>query len=376
MLPSCKETWRHKYSHIFNPLLYEPLLPSHRDSNHVDQEDIDDLIAKFTHSDEEDIELLEQILCHVSPSDQSLNDEGLTLLHIAAKKGYQRCLDILLKHGVNNWTDAQNIMCKRHGQTPLHFASMNGFENCIHTLLNAKADPTKQNFSKKTPLHYACGFGYSSCADALLNHSLGKWKIIDSRTTTDEKALINIRDDNGQTALHHAVIDGNVSTVKILLEAKANVFLLDDDHRSAMDIAKSMTSHEHAEITKLLELRNPHSTIKLPSNDTALPSTLFEGLQISPATNSPATSPSTLFEGLLINQTDSIRKNELNYLKKSSSSSPLPPDHILVEQKISIPIDRWVVLQSGMLVAEPTTGTILVHPSKYVADCFVTQTYS
>jgi hypothetical protein len=30
-----------------------------------------------------------------------------------------------------------------------------------------------------------------------------------------------------------------------------------------------------------------------------------------------------------------------------------------------VPAGRWVVLQSGMLVAEPTSGTILVHDSRY-----------
>jgi hypothetical protein len=371
-------------STIANPMLYEPLLVigGTVGGGALSQEDVDDidaLLDRFTHSTTEELSVLEQLLQYVAPEDQSFNDEGLTILHIAAKKGYQHSLDILIKHSANSWISVPNIMCKRNGHTPLHLAAMYGHESCLHTLLNAKADPTIANFAKKTALHYACSFGYVTCVDAILNHTMGRWKLSSSsvESPSNKTLLINMQDNFGHTSLHLACIDGNCAVVRLLLQAHASVSLVDDENRTALGIARTFsTSPEHLEIVRQLEAAS--STLgKKPVVDKSFASTivnpdmdtLFQGMHVSDSQSNAGSVKMTggagdvLFDGLVIRGSPSRSPINVNYhTPKSFLTSPVatPPS-----PATCVPAGRWVVLQSGMLVAEPTSGTILVHDSRY-----------
>ena len=301
--------WHHHYSgSIANPLLYEPLLaPSESLTGMLsqeDQDDVDALLASFTASTAEDISVMEQILHSVSPEDQSFNDEGLTLLHLAAKKGFQQSLELLLHHSINSWMTVQNIACTRNGHTPLHLAAMYGFEHCVHTLLNAKADPTIQNFAMKTALHYASAFGYCACVNAILNHTLGRWKPTSTTRPNKEKVLLNMQDNYGHTALHLAAIDGNVAVVRILLEAHASVALVDDEQRSALSIAQTLAegsgSPEHMEMVQLLRMARGTGVSTATAASAAASSPIAHSQTHSQTSNREEISPpsSLLFEGM------------------------------------------------------------------------------
>lgn len=376
--------WRqHHYHSSFahsSPLLYEPLLAAVSSLsgtpafNQAEQEDIDALLNHFSASTLEEIPVLEQLLRFVSPEDQSFSDEGLTLLHIAAKKGFQHSIEILLKHSENSWIAVQNIACKRHGHTPLHLAAMYGFDQCVHTLLNAKADPTIINFAKKTALHYASSYGYSACVNAILNHALGKWKISAASASTSsaskEKSLLNMQDSYGHTALHLAVIDGNVTVVQILLQSHANVTLQDDEQRTALDIARALAeagSPEHAEMVRMLERgklkEKTNSGQHIQHTTASPPSLLFEGMNFSSSFNSLAPPHATvLFDGMAMHPPP---RHPSPSISRAVSVSGVSVSKVSDTKFDLVPAGRWVVLQSGMLVAEPSGGRVLVHDSRY-----------
>lgn len=67
---------------------------------------------------------------------------NLTPLHVAAKNGYQRIVQLLIESGANFNAQTQMILIILifYGETPLHFAAMNGHDNIVNDLLNAGAD--------------------------------------------------------------------------------------------------------------------------------------------------------------------------------------------------------------------------------------------
>lgn len=66
----------------------------------------------------------------------------LTPLHVAAKNGHRRIVQILIESGANYNAQTQMVftILLFYGETPLHFAAMNGHEDVMNDLLNAGAD--------------------------------------------------------------------------------------------------------------------------------------------------------------------------------------------------------------------------------------------
>lgn len=390
-----KHWWHHPGEAIDNPMLFESLLATGSEAlSLADEDSINDLLVEFSESLTEDVSLVEQLLKLVAPEDQSLNDEGLTLLHIAAKKGFNQCLDILIKQSNNSWVSVPNITCKRYGHTPLHLAAKYGFDRCVHTLLNAKADPAILNFAKKTALHYACSFGYVACADAILNHTMGRWRLSTSSISASnkrERALIDMQDEFGLTALHLATVDGNSAIVRMLLQSHADTTLVDDGNRTALTIARTFdSSPEHLDIVRQLEYELtssphhlPHShehsvasaipkASSLKSSNTS-PPLLFEGMhlrvdssvQLGTELSDTSAGDDPLFAGLQVHNDVPLSVTTTTTFRAKSPrmiAAPRPVSHSPAQT--IVPAGRWVVLQSGMLVAEPSSGSILVHDSR------------
>lgn len=63
-----------------------------------------------------------------------VNEQGQTLLHVAAHEGHVEIVDFLLRCGAN--LDARN----RHGNTPLHCAVVSGREKIVQALVGAGAN--------------------------------------------------------------------------------------------------------------------------------------------------------------------------------------------------------------------------------------------
>ena len=98
--------------------------------------------------------------------------------------------------------------------TLLSFASAVGFDGCCRLLLARGADP---NLSEggASPIHWACGSGEGPTRVA------GKCECV--RHLLDAGAEVDLCDERGDTALHHACGFRYVPIVKLLIQRGANI---------------------------------------------------------------------------------------------------------------------------------------------------------
>ncbi|XP_067057907.1 uncharacterized protein [Acropora muricata] len=113
---------------------------------------------------------------------------GFSPLHLAAKYGYHRVADLLMKYG------ADPNMGDCNGSTPLHIASCHGMSAVISLLVDNGADIDAKSLNGSTPLH--------SAAVCLAKGSIGLLFDLRSNYLTADK--------KGMSALHYAIKDVEV----------------------------------------------------------------------------------------------------------------------------------------------------------------------
>ena len=131
------------------------------------------------------------------------------------------------------------------GYKPIHFAiDSHFFSNRILKFLlkQGGVDYLTENEEKKTPLHIAICKKNLEAIELLLL----------------AKANLNKRDAIGNTALHYASLNGLESVVNNLLDANANTDIVNNDGKTALDIAKSQNNEV---IIKALETKSKKSNI-------------------------------------------------------------------------------------------------------------------
>ncbi|VDP77989.1 unnamed protein product [Echinostoma caproni] len=97
-----------------------------------------------------------RLLLRKAPSVVSeLDEDGNSAIHLAAAKGHQKVIDLLLKCGAA--VDSRNSM----RWAPLDCAAANGHRACAQFLL--------ENDSPTTPLHLACKHGHTCLVELLLD---------------------------------------------------------------------------------------------------------------------------------------------------------------------------------------------------------------
>ena len=175
---------------------------------------------------------------------------GTTALYSASEKGNLQIVDFLLRANAN-----PNIKCD-NGITPLFIASWNGHLKVVEALLAAHAKPNTQDDLGRTALYIASYEGLLDIAHRLLkanaNPNISKHNgatplyVASQECHTklvtillEAKADPNIQvTDNGTTALHMAIIFGNLELVKLLFRCGADTKIRDKLGLSALDIAK------------------------------------------------------------------------------------------------------------------------------------------
>eukprot|EP01119_Soliformovum_irregulare_P002835 TRINITY_DN13093_c0_g1_i1.p1 TRINITY_DN13093_c0_g1~~TRINITY_DN13093_c0_g1_i1.p1 ORF type:complete len:675 (+),score=159.41 TRINITY_DN13093_c0_g1_i1:188-2212(+) len=146
-------------------------------------------------------------LSHSSPHVQTVlqnasnhPDESSTPLHKAAKEGLTEKVFDLLKSGAD--LNAKD----QFGSTPLHLSSFWGKKDCVQILVNSpgiELDCT--DVFNRTPLFYAGRNGHCDILRLLIARG----------------ADINIKTDNGETALMKATVYGHMECVKFICEHPA-----------------------------------------------------------------------------------------------------------------------------------------------------------
>lgn len=134
------------------------------------------------------------------------------------------------------------------GWTPLHFAAFGGQPAIAEILIarGAAIDAVAKNHFANTPLLVAMLCGQSEVARTLLAHH----------------ADVNARMSEGFTALHEAAQNGDLASVKLLLEAGADpAIAAGPKKRTALDVA---SENGHLDVVALLRLAAVGATVRSP----------------------------------------------------------------------------------------------------------------
>lgn len=170
------------------------------------------LFLSYGHS--QGVKLLARYGCDLNRGDI----QSVTPIFFAAQEGYTECLALLLSLGANG------SVARADGATPLIIAAQNGHEQCVATLLN----PPGLLFHR----------GSFSEARNYCTPSNGTRFVVDhSPSPRPPREGIESHTSSGCTALIMAVVAGQWSCAKLLLEAGADVNATDGKERSSLYLA-------------------------------------------------------------------------------------------------------------------------------------------
>eukprot|EP01038_Epipyxis_sp_PR26KG_P009808 gene9808-13199_t len=185
--------------------------------------------------------LLREYKINISTTNLKIGD-GLSPLQYAAKLGNFSCVQLLLQLGCS--PDGERVQSSFGSHTPLSLAAMGGHVKVISSLLASGANISIVNpNSSRCALHYASLGGWSaSIKELITSKEKNPFKNIENKR---EIALtINMQDIYGHTPLHLACIDGDIDSIKVLLEAGADASIIDDDGRNALAIASDIMNRK------------------------------------------------------------------------------------------------------------------------------------
>ncbi|XP_035579964.1 ankyrin repeat domain-containing protein 29 isoform X2 [Zalophus californianus] len=174
------------------------------------------------------MQVVETLLKHGANIHDQLYD-GATSLFLAAQGGYLDVIRLLLSSG------AKVNQPRQDGTAPLWIASQMGHSEVVRVMLLRGADRDAARNDGTTALLKAANKGYNDVIEELLKFSpsLGILK-------------------NGTSALHAAVLSGNIKTVALLLEAGADPAL----RNKANELPAELTKNER--ILRLLRSKEGH----------------------------------------------------------------------------------------------------------------------
>lgn len=171
----------------------------------------------------------------------SVDPGGNTLLHVAARNGNDALIAALIKQKAN--PNARN----RVGDTPLALAAYNGKKAALDALLTAGAQINSPGWSA---LHYAV----FAEQPEIVAHLLSKGAQVDQRAP------------NQQTALMLAAKNGNIGIVRMLLNAKADPRLKDQNDDTPLTLARQSNN---STVAQLLEQSDAPAAEKLQEGGAA-----------------------------------------------------------------------------------------------------------
>ncbi|KAF7717091.1 Ankyrin repeat-containing protein [Penicillium ucsense] len=124
-------------------------------------------------------------------------------------------IDLLLRKG------ADVTMKSNNGQNALHFASSKSNITTVRTLLAHKCSARVKDIRGQLPLHRAAAVGSVPILKMLLDEG---------------KSPINATDNDGLTALHHAISEGHGDAAILLLKSGADAEKRDSEGHLAIDL--------------------------------------------------------------------------------------------------------------------------------------------
>lgn len=173
--------------------------------------------------------------------------------------------DLLLHHLLKRGLDPNES--DNNGRSALHIAASKGIENCVVLLLDFGADPNSRDSEGNVPLWEAIMGKHESVIQLLVDNGaklsagdVGHFACVavEQNNLSLLKEIVRYGGDvtlpkiNGSSALHVAVCEGNIEIVKYLLDRGANVDQPDEHNWTPRDLAEQQG---HEDIKELFESR-------------------------------------------------------------------------------------------------------------------------
>jgi hypothetical protein len=190
----------------------------------------------FTAAADGDAEALRSVLLRAPAAFVNTRrpDDGSTVVHVAAGKGFEECLKILVAAGAD--LDGQDDQ----GNTPCFVAAREGHIDCLKRLIAAEADISLENAQGMTPLFRACESGHDECVGVLIDAGADK----------------NAFDKQGRTpTLVAAQLDHPGCILQMLLRPEpTDLRSPNKNGRSPLMVARLMRNHASAAVLALATL--------------------------------------------------------------------------------------------------------------------------
>jgi ankyrin repeat protein len=186
---------------------------------------------------------------------------GNTLAHMAAIKGYKDIIDALIDNG-----SKLNIE-NDDGDHPLHIAVRKGGQDAVKLLLNKGADIDFQNKNSDSPLHIGVTQGRKDIVELLLNNKANA-DLKNKYINVDTKDVnVNLQNNDGNTPLHIAIGNGYKEIAQLLLKKDVNIDLQNNDGQTPLHIA---INTGYIAIIQLVLDKGPNMNIKNHNNITSM----------------------------------------------------------------------------------------------------------
>jgi len=205
----------------------------------------------FMAVDLDNTKIVELLLKHYNGDDRKQVIKKL--INSATNDGSEEMVNLLTKEGayVNKGDE--------DGVTPLMRAADSGEIKIVKQLIEKKSEINRRDRNGLTPLMYA------------VKSSMGTEKIVQllASVLLSENEDINVKDKDGCTALMHAVNAPNcLSKVEILLKVGANLNLVNNEGKTALNIAeenmrKSEDHEKKEEFSKVVKMLQRAKTNKI-----------------------------------------------------------------------------------------------------------------
>ena len=209
---------------------------------------------------------------------QAVDRDGLTPIHLAARKGSYDVLNFIISKAIEHGLKPQNVFryLSEKESTPLHFAVESNSLEIVRILLEYGASPIAISGKQSTPVHLACSQNklnmveemVEQCGNEILNckNDQGQTPLHSSSSLMGGKQLISfllskgspldVQDANGHTPLQVAVRYGNIASMEQLLASGSSPLIKDTRGCNCLHIA---VTFKRREVFKCL-LKHPKIT--------------------------------------------------------------------------------------------------------------------
>ncbi|KAJ0963709.1 hypothetical protein J5N97_028831 [Dioscorea zingiberensis] len=157
-------------------------------------------------------------------------------MHLASAHGHLSIVKLLISKVGSHLC----LLKDKDGRLPVHTAAIKGRINILEELINASPESARAlTYQKESVLHLAVQFNSFETLEYLVE------KLRVGGEINDE--LLNLKDDKGNTILHHAVARKQLKTVKLLLSKGVEVNAMNLKGSTALDVLLESPS-EHGDL--------------------------------------------------------------------------------------------------------------------------------